>query len=119
VLRVHLPESGIRQALLNLLLNAVDALEGGSGCILIKAHVDKEGLFIDVLDNGPGFPQELLDYGIRTFRTSRSGGTGLGLSMVQRFVREIGGTIKLSNQQPHGACVTVLLPHDCLLGERK
>jgi len=119
VLRVHLPESGLRQALLNLILNAVDALESGVGRVVIKVRIDKMGLAIDVSDNGRGFPQELLDYGIRPFRTSRSGGTGLGLAMVQRFVREIDGTIKLSNQQPHGACVTVLLPNDCLLGERK
>lgn len=119
VLRVHLPESGLRQALLNLVLNAVDALESGVGRVVIKVRIDKMGLAIDVSDNGRGFPQELLDYGIRPFRTSRSGGTGLGLAMVQRFVREIDGTIKLSNQQPHGACVTVLLPNDCLLGERK
>ena len=119
VLRVHLPESGLRQALLNLVLNAVDALESDVGRVVIKVRIDKMGLAIDVSDNGRGFPQELLDYGIRPFRTSRSGGTGLGLAMVQRFVREIDGTIKLSNQQPHGACVTVLLPNDCLLGERK
>ncbi len=119
VLRVHLPESGLRQALLNLVLNAVDALESGVGRVVIKVRIDKMGLAIDVSDNGRGFSQELLDYGIRPFRTSRSGGTGLGLAMVQRFVREIDGTIKLSNQQPHGACVTVLLPNDCLLGERK
>jgi signal transduction histidine kinase len=116
-LRVHLPESGLRQALLNLILNAVDALEGETGHIVIKAGSHQLGLFIDVLDNGKGFSQELLDYGIRPFRTSRSRGTGLGLAMVQRFVKNIEGTIKLSNQHPHGACVTVSLPPDCLLGE--
>ena len=35
--------------------------------------------------------------------------------MVQRFVKNIGGVIKLSNQKPHGACVTVSLPYNCLL----
>jgi signal transduction histidine kinase len=118
-LRVHLPESGIRQALLNLILNAVDALDGNAGRIVIKTRVDALGLSVDVSDNGRGFSQELLDYGIRPFRTSHARGTGLGLAMVQRFVKNMAGTIKLSNQQPHGACVTMLLPHDCLLGERK
>jgi len=117
-LPVHLPESGLRQALLNLILNAVDALEGEAGHIVIKAHADKTGLFIDVMDNGRGFSQDMLDYGIRPFRTSRTRGTGLGLAMVQRFVKNMGGTIKLSNQQPHGAGVTISLPPDCLLGER-
>ena len=115
-LQVHLPESGIRQVLLNLILNAADALEGNPGLIRIKARSEAHSLRIDVFDNGPGFSQDLLNYGIRPFRTSRQGGTGLGLAMVQRFVKDVGGTIKLSNQQPHGACVTVLLPKECLPG---
>jgi len=115
-LPVHLPESGIRQALLNLILNAADALESNPGLIHIKARIESQRLRIDVFDNGPGFSQDLLNYGIRPFRTSRQGGTGLGLAMVQRFVKDVGGTIKLSNQQPHGACVTVLLPKECLPG---
>ena len=78
-LPVHLPESGIRQALLNLILNAADALEEDSGLIRIKARTDNQGLQIDVLDNGPGFSQDMLSYGIRPFRTSRQRGTGLGL----------------------------------------
>ncbi len=117
-LPVHLPESGIRQALLNLILNGADALEGNPGLIRIKARSEAHGLRIDVFDNGPGFSEDLLNYGIRPFRTSRQGGTGLGLAMVQRFVKDVGGTIKLSNQQPHGACVTVRLPKECLPGNK-
>ena len=117
-LPVHLPESGMRQALLNLILNAADALEGSSGLICIKARAKPQGLRIDVFDNGPGFSQDMLSYGIRPFRTSRQRGTGLGLAMVQRFVKDSGGTIKLDNQQPHGACVTVLLPKECLAGDK-
>jgi signal transduction histidine kinase len=104
----------LSQALLNLILNAADALDGGSGLICIKARTDSRGLRIDVFDNGPGFSQDMLSYGIRPFRTSRQRGTGLGLAMVQRFAKDIGGTIKLGNQQPHGACVSVLLPKECL-----
>jgi signal transduction histidine kinase len=117
-LPIHLPESGIRQALLNLILNAANALEGGSGLISIKVRTEAQGLRIDVFDNGPGFSQDMLNYGIRPFRTSHQRGTGLGLAMVQRFVKDVGGTIKLSNQQPHGACVTVLVPKECLIGEK-
>jgi len=117
-LPVHLPESGIRQALLNLILNAADALEGSSGLISIKARAEAQGLRIDVFDNGPGFSQDMLSYGIRPFRTSRQRGTGLGLAMVQRFVKDSGGTINLSNQQPHGAFVTVVLPKGCLAGDK-
>jgi two-component system NtrC family sensor kinase len=118
VLAVHLPESGIRQALLNLILNSAEALVNGSGLICIKARANNQGLRIDVFDNGPGFSKDMLNYGIRPFRTSRQGGTGLGLAMVQRFVKDVGGSIKLDNRQPHGACVTVLLPKECLPGNK-
>ena len=115
-LMVNLPESGLRQALLNLLLNAADAMEGEAGAVCIQAFKDKQGLCLNVRDNGSGFSQDMLDNGIRPFRTSRQRGTGLGLSMVQRFVKDVGGSIKLSNQQSHGACVTLLLPTDCIAG---
>ncbi|MCX7086089.1 MAG: HAMP domain-containing sensor histidine kinase [Methylococcales bacterium] len=113
-LAVHLPESGIRQALLNLILNSADALGDTSGTIRIKAHIEADNLTIKVFDNGTGFSQDMLNYGIRPFRTSHQDGTGLGLAMVQRFVKDVGGKIKLSNLQPKGACVTVSFPKECL-----
>jgi signal transduction histidine kinase len=109
-LSVYLPESEIRQILLNLLLNAANALPAQGGTIAIKAHKDKLGLHIQMVDNGMGFSQEMLDYGIRPFRTGHAQGTGLGLAMVQRFIRDMGGSIKLTNLVPHGACVVLLLP---------
>jgi signal transduction histidine kinase len=117
-LPVHLPESGLRQALLNLILNAADALEGKSGTIRIKALADKQGLRIDVQDDGVGFSKDMLEHGIRPFRTSRQRGTGLGLAMVQRFVKDVGGTISLSNQPTHGACVSIFLPNECLVRDQ-
>lgn len=105
-----LPESGLRQALLNLLLNAAEAFEGRAGSIVIRARKNEQGVQIDVFDNGPGFSREMLDHGIRSFRTSRQRGTGLGLAMVQRFVRDIGGTINLANRENRGAVVTLFLP---------
>jgi C4-dicarboxylate-specific signal transduction histidine kinase len=115
-LQVHLPESGIRQALLNLILNAADALEGGTGSISIKARREEHGLNIDVLDDGPGFSQDILEQGIRPFRTSRPRGNGLGLAMVQRFVKDMGGTFGLANKHSHGACVSIWLPRDYMVG---
>jgi signal transduction histidine kinase len=117
-LPAHLPESGLRQALLNLILNAAEALEGAFGTIRIKAYTDKQGLHIDVQDDGIGFSRDMLEHGIRPFRTSRQRGTGLGLAMVQRFVKDVGGTISLTNQPTHGACVSLLLPNDCIIKDK-
>lgn len=113
-LPVILPESEMRQALLNLILNAADALEGKSGSICVKARASRQGLHIDVQDDGIGFSKDMLEHGIRPFRTSRQRGTGLGLAMVQRFVKDVGGTISLTNRPDKGACVSILLPYDCI-----
>jgi nitrogen fixation/metabolism regulation signal transduction histidine kinase len=64
-----------------------------------------------VSDEGPGFSQEMLDGGIRPFVSGGQQGTGLGLTMVQRFAREAGGHVQLANKQPYGACVTLVFPY--------
>jgi two-component system, NtrC family, sensor kinase len=63
-----------------------------------------------VTDTGPGFSAELLRAGIRPFATGRQGGTGLGLAMVRRFVRDHDGDLRIANQSPHGAVATLCLP---------
>jgi signal transduction histidine kinase len=115
---VHLPESMVRQALLNLLLNAADAIGQQNGKIILAMTRTEQELLIHVSDDGIGFPQEMLDYGIRPFRSSRQRGTGLGLAMVQRFVKSIGGSLKLSNHAPHGACVSLILPSECVVSKQ-
>lgn len=110
-LPVFLPESEMRQILLNLTLNAAGAMSTQGDTVVIKACKDKQGVYIQVSDNGNGFSQEMLNDGIRPFRTSHAQGTGLGLAMVQRFIRDMGGTIKLANQPSRGACVLLFLPN--------
>ena len=108
-LRCLLPAAGLRQALLNLVLNAVQAMPG-AGRIQIAAGLTDGTLAISVTDSGPGLPEDLLRAGIRPFATSRPGGTGLGLAMVRRFVRDHDGALQLANQPPQGAAVTLRLP---------
>jgi len=106
----RLPDALLRQALLNLLLNAQQAIGGHDGVIVTDALVEDGRLRLSVCDDGPGFPQDLLEAGIRAFVSHRPEGTGLGLSMVQRFARAQGGNVDLSNVEPHGACVMLDLP---------
>ena len=106
----RLPNAMLRQALLNLILNASQALKGQQGSITIHALVKNASLHLTVEDDGPGFPDELLQAGIRSFSSHHAGGTGLGLSMVQRFVNVQGGDIKIANRVPHGASVSLILP---------
>jgi signal transduction histidine kinase len=115
----HLPESELRQALLNLILNAADAIGAAPGEIQIQLHERTKEIEIEVCDNGPGFPDDMLRYGIRPFGTNRQGGTGLGLAIVQRFVRELGGQLLLSNREPRGACVRLLIPRDFIAARQE
>lgn len=106
----RLPAGRLHQAVLNLLLNAAQAIGELPGTIEISAEQKDGHISLFVADTGPGFPQSMLDNGIRTFSTGRAGGTGLGLAIVQRFTRDLRGSIKLENREPHGAIVKLTLP---------
>jgi signal transduction histidine kinase len=106
-----LPVDQLRQALLNLVLNARQALDDQLGEILVELRRGDDGrISLQVADSGPGFPPTLLRDGIRPFATGREQGTGLGLAMVRRFVRSLGGEVKLANRPQGGAAVTLLIP---------
>ena len=107
----HLPESRIRQCLLNLVLNASQAMGAQPGKIKVVIHAEStDRVCLTVIDEGPGFSPQMLTTGIRPFVTGKTGGTGLGLAMVQRFVRELGGLMSLGANQPHGAQVRLVIP---------
>jgi signal transduction histidine kinase len=99
----------LRQALLNLLLNAIQVLEG-EGQVRLAAWGDGDQLLLCVEDEGPGFPEQMLRAGVRPFATGRPGGTGLGLAMVRRFARDNDGELELANREPYGARVILRLP---------
>ena len=107
---VFLPESEFRQMLLNLLLNSIQAIGVNAGEIKVVARQGLERLFITVTDSGTGFNEDILEHGIRPFVSLKEGGTGLGLVMVQRFVKDHHGRLQLQNIPPGHACVTVSLP---------
>ena len=101
----------LQQALMNLLMNAADALpEGGE----IRLGLDREGEFlrIRVTDNGVGIPSEILSRIFEPFFTARPGGkgTGLGLSIVRQIVREHRGRVEVESVLGSGSTFTLLLP---------
>jgi signal transduction histidine kinase len=111
----RLPEDRVRQALLNLILNGTRALETTGGAVTVSARTEGATLRITVSDDGPGFPPDLLRRRIPSpFVSASESGTGLGLTMVHRFARDLGGELELSNHEPHGARVTLTLP-DCVV----
>jgi signal transduction histidine kinase len=106
----RLPEGGLRQALLNLVLNAAQTMEQGQGEVEISAVREGPEVALRVSDTGPGFPLDMLTIGVRPFASGRVGGTGLGLAMVRRFTEDIHAGLALANRKPHGAQVTLRLP---------
>ncbi len=105
-----LPETEFRQVMLNLLQNAVQAIGDQPGIIEIDIGQSQQQLTIRVGNTGLGFSDEFLQQGIRPFLSLKEKGSGLGLVMVQRFIREQGGSFKLENDVNGHACVTLTLP---------
>ena len=97
-------------ALLNLVLNAMQAVGDGPGRITIQARRDDGAVRLEVSDDGPGFPDELLAGGVRPFASARESGTGLGLAIARRFARDVQGELRLGNRAPGGACAELRIP---------
>ncbi|HSU65231.1 MAG TPA: ATP-binding protein [Tepidisphaeraceae bacterium] len=95
------------QVVLNLILNAAEAMEcGGTVTVEIRPPVsglDAKQFQLIVRDTGPGIPSDVLDRIFNPFFTTKDSGTGLGLSIVHRIIEAHDGTITVSNQQGGGA----------------
>ncbi|MFN3823365.1 MAG: PAS-domain containing protein [Pseudorhodobacter sp.] len=107
-----LDAGALQDALVNLVLNARDAMAGRQGRIRVTARALRDiWLEIAVEDDGPGFLPQALDRGLEPFFTTKGGeGSGLGLSMVYDQVTLAGGTVRLENREGGGARVTLRLP---------
>ena len=104
--------SGIRGVLMNLCLNAVQAMPDGGTLTLRTRRVGDRGVRIDVEDTGLGIAAEHVDQIWDPFFTTKpvGKGTGLGLSITQRIVNRHGGSIRVESQPGRGACFVVELP---------
>lgn len=131
-LEVHVDQTNLESAILNLVVNADHAIGDKPGEICVEFHervlsaplrdgafagdfeIEALGRFaaITVSDNGPGVPLDSRDKIIEPFYTTkgRHSGTGLGLAMVHGFVRQSGGFMRISDNQPAGTTVSLYLP---------
>ena len=97
----------LRQVLLNLTRNAVEAMHDRGGRLTLRARVvGADAIELDVEDDGPGFAESLPVFD--AFFTTKDQGTGLGLSLVHRIVADHGGTIRVQSR-PGRTCFTVAL----------
>jgi signal transduction histidine kinase len=100
------------QVFVNLLRNALNAVESGSGKIDVRSRFSPRGITIAVEDNGRGIPPDVLPEIFDAFVSTRldARGTGLGLTVAEGIVRQHGGTISASNRKEGGARLEVTLP---------
>ncbi len=109
-IKVPMDTDKISQVLLNLYLNAIQAMENG-GTLLVKTGFTKKGcLKIEISDNGIGIGKKDLPNIFEPYFSTKSVGTGLGLAIVHNIVRAHKGEIKVESRMGKGTTITLLLP---------
>lgn len=103
----------VRRALLNLVLNAIDAMPDG-GALVITSYDGASGLEIEVADSGPGLSDEDRRRVFEPFYTTKQNGTGLGLAIVYHIAEAHGGTVTTANCPEGGAAFTIKFPRRAL-----
>jgi signal transduction histidine kinase len=107
---VDLDEAQIRQAILNILMNATHILKP-AGTVTVRSRVGPDGgAVVSIADDGPGIQEEDREKIFEVFYSSRGGGTGLGLPIAARIVEAHGGTISVESRPGQGACFILKLP---------
>ena len=120
VMRMELPSSPIfamvdqsllKQAVLNLLINATQALHGSEGKeLIVRLETKNNEALIHVIDTGPGIEQERIDEIFHPYVSNTQGGSGLGLPTTMRIAQEHGGHITVDSSLGNGSDFTVHIP---------
>jgi PAS domain S-box-containing protein len=107
---IHVDQIQIQQVFINLIVNAIEALEGQrvAPLVVLRAVTDSNGMLIQVIDNGPGVhdPEQIFD----AFMTTKEKGMGVGLAMSRSTVEAHGGRLWAENNKTGGATFNVALP---------
>ena len=108
-MHVSADQDMLRRAVLNLTLNALDAMPDG-GEIVATGVADAHGVELEIADSGPGMSSETMDHAFEPFYTTKGSGTGLGLAIVDRIVKAHGGNVRLDACPEGGLAVTLRVP---------
>ena len=101
----------IKQSLINLMKNSMQAMSTG-GELIIKTGEAEEGVWISLTDTGCGIPQEKIKQIFEPYYTTKEKGSGLGLMIVQRIVRDHNGRLELTSHGSKGATFRIWLPKE-------
>nr|HPI77199.1 ATP-binding protein [bacterium] len=104
----------LKEMLVNLMVNACEAMPEGGHILIVEEMADDEGLGrvarVAVSDDGPGIPERLLESISEPFFTTKETGTGLGLSIATRIINEHGGRLDVLSVEGEGAAFIVSIP---------
>ena len=107
---IQVPQDQIIQILINIIINAVEAM-GNGGWINISANVEENMLCFKLANKGPTIPPHVLQHIFDPYFTTKSQGMGLGLSVSRNIIRELAGDLYVENQSNgEGVVVTLTLP---------
>lgn len=107
---IYVDEDQFRQVLVNLIQNAVEAVDPETGKVIVSAQVDEQWADIRVIDNGSGIPAEIRSRIFEPLYTSKLRGTGLGLSIVAGIVQRHGGDVTVSSEPGSGSTFHIRIP---------
>jgi nitrogen fixation/metabolism regulation signal transduction histidine kinase len=98
----------LRQALVNLIDNAIDAVHD-AGTITLSASREGDDIILEVADTGVGLPTDDTEMLLQPFYSTKGRGSGMGLALVHRIVADHGGTLRLDNRSPRGTVARIVL----------
>jgi two-component system NtrC family sensor kinase len=110
---VPIDADGIQQVILNLLLNALGAVDEKRGIITVKAYFEEldSEVYITITDNGTGIDEEQIERIWTPFESNKGhGGTGIGLAVVKKIIEEHKGRVKVTSELDVGTTFTLILP---------
>lgn len=103
-------EASMRGALMNIMLNAIEAMPRG-GVLSIKVEQTDETLRLEIADTGPGINEEQAKKIFEPFYTTKAQGLGLGMPYARKIIEQHGGTISLTSQLGEGTTISIVIPH--------
>ncbi len=115
LVEISTEQDKLKQIIINLVKNSAEAMSRGSSISIttsnrVKDNITK-GIVITISDDGPGIPEKIREKLFSPFMTTKGHGhSGLGLSIVQRAVQDLGGTIECESNREKGTCFTISLP---------
>ena len=100
----------IKQAVLNLLINGLQAIGDAGGELILALSVNAKNAVIEVIDTGPGIDPDRVDKIFQAYYTTKKGGTGIGLAMAKRIAEEHDGRIAVRSEVGKGSDFSITIP---------